>query len=167
MMQSVRKYILNRSIFVRKKRMAELFSDIPEALENTVEIAKRCTLELSLGKPFLPQFPVPENITLENYLEKKAQEALGTYFRDTPAITEEQHAEYEERLALELDVINSMGFPGYFLIVADFIGWAKAQDIPVGPGRGSGAGSLVAFCLGITELDPIEHELLFERFFKS
>lgn len=150
--------------FRSQKEMAELFSDIPEALENTVEIAKRCTLELSLGKPFLPQFPVPENITLENYLEKKAQEALGTYFRDTPAITEEQHAEYEERLALELDVINSMGFPGYFLIVADFIGWAKAQDIPVGPGRGSGAGSLVAFCLGITELDPIEHELLFERF---
>ncbi|MCB1827155.1 MAG: DNA polymerase III subunit alpha, partial [Coxiellaceae bacterium] len=150
--------------FRTQEEMQALFSDIPEALENTVEIAKRCTLALSLGTPFLPNFPVPDNTSLEDYLKDEAKKGLADYLHHRPEITEEQYPEYYERLTLELDVINNMGFPGYFLIVADFIGWAKKHDIPVGPGRGSGAGSLVAFCLGITELDPIEHELLFERF---
>jgi len=144
-----------------QEEMAELFSDIPEALENSVEIAKRCTLELSLGTPFLPNFPVPEGISLEEYLEEKTQKALLQYLSDHEI---KDQAVYHERLKIELEVINQMGFPGYFLIVADFIAWAKQHDIPVGPGRGSGAGSLVAFVLDITELDPIEHELLFERF---
>ncbi len=147
--------------FRSSEEMIELFSDIPEAIENTVEIAKRCTLELSLGKPFLPNFPVPKEVTLENYLAREAQKGLDNYFSKVEL---EDQKPYQNRLQHELNVINEMGFAGYFLIVADFIGWAKKQNIPVGPGRGSGAGSLVAFVLDITELDPIEHELLFERF---
>lgn len=138
--------------------MSELFADIPEAIENTIEIAKRCNLELSLGKNFLPNFPVPNNQPIENYFEQEAKRGLQKL--EIPS----QADVYQQRLQHEIDVINQMGFAGYFLIVADFINWAKANDIPVGPGRGSGAGSLVAYSLGITGLDPIKHELLFERF---
>jgi DNA polymerase III subunit alpha len=145
--------------------MAALFQDLPEALENSVEIARRCNLELELGKTFLPDFPVPEGETAGSYLRMLAADSLAARL---PALLPEapghSAADYQARLARELDVICNMGFPGYFLIVADFIRWAKENDIPVGPGRGSGAGSLVAFVLGITDLDPLRYELLFERF---
>jgi DNA polymerase-3 subunit alpha len=150
------------------EEMQELFADIPEALENTVEIAKRCTIELTLGKNFLPDFPIPEGMTIEEFLAAESRKGLEwrleTILDHQAQDYDEQRKVYDERLQVELDVINSMGFPGYFLIVADFIQWAKDNDIPVGPGRGSGAGSLVAYALKITDLDPIEHELLFERF---
>ncbi len=145
--------------FRSAQEMSELFVDIPEALENTIEIAKRCNLELSLGKNFLPNFPVPNNETIENYFEQEAKHGLQK--RNIPS---QMNDVYQQRLQHEIDVINQMGFAGYFLIVADFIHWAKESDIPVGPGRGSGAGSLVAYALGITDLDTIKHELLFERF---
>jgi len=142
--------------------MAELFADIPEALANTVEIARRCNFRLNLGKPYLPDFLLPAGVTAEEALRRQAQEGLKTRLnRVPPAASPEAYA---ERLELELGVIIKMGFPGYFLIVADFIQWAKNNGVPVGPGRGSGAGSLVAWCLGITELDPIRYDLLFERF---
>ncbi len=152
--------------------MALLFADCPEALENSVEIAKRCNLELQLGKNFLPEFPVPEGLTIDEFFTAEARRGLERRFErsllagaphSAPDRAERRRV-YEARLDLELGVICQMGFPGYFLIVADFIAWAKANGIPVGPGRGSGAGSLVAYALGITDLDPIEHELLFERF---
>lgn len=150
------------------QEMAELFSDIPEALENTWFIAQRCNLELTLGKNFLPDFPIPEGHTIEEYFCNQAriglEERLGQLFDKTKEEFDAQRRPYDERLLLELDVIIQMGFPGYFLIVADFIQWAKENDIPVGPGRGSGAGSLVAYVLKITDLDPIHYELLFERF---
>jgi len=139
--------------------MRALFSDIPEALENTVEIAKRCTLKLSLGKVYLPNYPIAAGFTIEQYLEKMAQEGLQRKFLGV-AIPEI----YAERLRTELVVLNSMGYAGYFLIVADFIRWSKDNKIPVGPGRGSGAGSLVAYVLGITGIDPLQYDLLFERF---
>jgi len=148
--------------------MRELFSDLPEALQNTVEIARRCTLDLTLGENFLPDFPVPEGQTIADYLgtlsRKGLDERLQQVFGDDAEKLAEQRPAYEERLQIELDVIINMGFPGYFLIVADFIHWAKQNDVPVGPGRGSGAGSVVAWVLKITDLDPLEHELLFERF---
>lgn len=140
--------------------MAELFADIPSALENSVEIAKRCNLELKLGENFLPKFPVPDGMTTKAYLQQKAEQGLKQRLEKN----ETNQAIYYERLKQELEVINSMGYPGYFLIVADFVQWSKDNGIPVGPGRGSGAGSLVAYSLGITDLDPIEHILLFERF---
>jgi len=150
------------------EEMVELFSDIPEAIENTVEIAKRCNLEMTLGKNVLPDFPVPESYTMEGFLRHKSRDGLEWRLKGIidPAADDQQalRQSYVERLDIELDVINTMGFPGYFLIVADFIQWAKDNLIPVGPGRGSGAGSLVAYALKITDLDPIEHELLFERF---
>ncbi len=150
------------------EEMAELFSDIPEALENTVEIARRCNLELTLGQPCLPDFPVPAGLTPNDYFAEQARKGLEQRLArilgpNAPDFGERRRV-YDERLALELGVIIEMGFPGYFLIVADFIQWAKDNAIPVGPGRGSGAGSLVAYALKITDLDPIEHELLFERF---
>ncbi len=150
------------------EEMAELFSDIPEALENTVEIAKRCNLELTLGKNFLPDFPVPQGMTIEEFFAREARAGLEQRLervldREAPDFAERRKV-YDDRLQLELEVINQMGFAGYFLIVADFIRWARENLIPVGPGRGSGAGSLVAYALGITDLDPIEHDLLFERF---
>ena len=148
--------------------MLELFSDIPEALENSIEIAKRCTIELTLGKNFLPNFPVPAGKTMEEYfgeLSRAGLEERLVLLLDANADDYlDRRKVYDDRLQVELDVINNMGFPGYFLIVADFIKWAKDNDIPVGPGRGSGAGSLVAYALLITDLDPIEYELLFERF---
>ena len=145
------------------EEMAELFADLPEALANTVEVARRCTVELDLGESHLPDFPVPEGYDVDRYLRETAGRSLeerlagGTDGDGDTAV-------YAERLKTELDVICGMGFAGYFLIVADFIRWAKDAQIPVGPGRGSGAGSLVAYVLGITDLDPIRYELLFERF---
>jgi len=147
------------------QEMAGLFADLPEALANTVEIAKRCNLSLTLGKNFLPNFPVPEGMTVKDYFAEASrqglQQRLAVLMPGAPA---EQRQPYWERLEVEIGVINQMDFPGYFLIVADFIQWAKNNGIPVGPGRGSGAGSLVAYALKITDLDPMEFELLFERF---
>ncbi|MDX1481646.1 MAG: DNA polymerase III subunit alpha [Woeseiaceae bacterium] len=149
--------------------MARLFDDVPEAVRNSLEIARRCSLELKLGESFLPAFPVPDELTTEQYLRAQAERGLSEYLgerqeEERPGEKTMAAADYRARLDAELDVICEMGFPGYFLIVADFIRWAKEQRIPVGPGRGSGAGSLVAFALGITSLDPLEHDLLFERF---
>ncbi|MFT5139714.1 MAG: DNA polymerase-3 subunit alpha [Rhodothermales bacterium] len=146
------------------EEMCELFSDIPEALENTVEIAKRCNLELEFGKYFLPAFPTPDNQTAEQFLEDVSIKGLKDRLAAHGTKLSFTEQDYHDRLQLELGVINSMGFAGYFLIVADFIRWANKQSIPVGPGRGSGAGSLVAYVLGITGLDPLEYDLLFERF---
>ncbi len=150
------------------QEMAELFSDIPEALENTVEIARRCTTEMELGQPVLPDFPIPEGMTIDEYFRHVSKEGLKKRLEvlfDPKAEDFEQRCKpYWERLETELEVILQMGFPGYFLIVADFIQWAKDQGIPVGPGRGSGAGSLVAYALLITDLDPLQYDLLFERF---
>jgi len=195
----------DQQYFKTAAEMAELFSDIPEALQNTVEIAKRCTVELALDKAYLPQFPLPSGVELQKYFEEKAYAGLSERLINVLAVVQiadvsdtthdlplsqnvtgdlplsqnvtgdlplsqdvtgaaRVSERYHDRLAFELNVINQMGFSGYFLIVADFIAWAKKNNIPVGPGRGSGAGSLVAYSLGITGLDPIEHELLFERF---
>ncbi|PBK05880.1 DNA polymerase III subunit alpha [Pseudomonas abyssi] len=148
--------------------MAELFSDIPEALENSVEIAKRCNIDVQLGKYFLPDFPVPEGMTEAEFFKKVSFEGLEERLKvilppDTPDY-EAKRQVYIDRLNFELDIINQMGFPGYFLIVMDFIKWAKGNGVPVGPGRGSGAGSLVAYSLLITDLDPLAYDLLFERF---
>jgi DNA polymerase-3 subunit alpha len=148
-------------------QMAELFADLPEALENSVEIALRCNLELTLGQNFLPRFPTPEDMSLEDYLTREARTGLEArlvqIFPD-PELCASRRPEYDARLKEELATIIQMGFSGYFLIVADFINWGKMNGVPVGPGRGSGAGSLVAFCLGITDLDPLPYALLFERF---
>ncbi|MBB2896906.1 DNA polymerase III subunit alpha [Pseudomonas sp. AS2.8] len=149
--------------------MAELFSDLPEALENTVEIAKRCNIEIQLGKYFLPNFPIPNGMTINDYLRHVSFEGLEERLavlwpRETTPNYEEKRQEYVDRLNFELDIIIQMGFPGYFLIVMDFIKWAKNNGVPVGPGRGSGAGSLVAYVLKITDLDPLAYDLLFERF---
>ncbi|WP_454255882.1 DNA polymerase III subunit alpha [Pseudomonas sp. Marseille-Q8238] len=150
------------------EEMAELFSDIPEALENTVEIAKRCNIEVQLGKYFLPDFPVPEGMTIDDYFRKVSFDGLDERLevllpRDTPDYEAKKQV-YIDRLNFELDIIIQMGFPGYFLIVMDFIQWAKSNGVPVGPGRGSGAGSLVAYVQKITDLDPLAYDLLFERF---
>ena len=148
--------------------MASLFADVPEAIENSAAIALRCNLKLTLGTNFLPKFPVPEGRTLQEFFALAAREGLTARLNVRPAFgpgtPEENLSQYLERLEHEVKVINQMDFPGYFLIVADFIQWAKQNGIPVGPGRGSGAGSLVAYALKITDLDPIEFELLFERF---
>lgn len=150
------------------EEMWELFSDIPEALHNTIEIAKRCNLHLHLGEYFLPNYPIPEGLTIEQYFCQLSEQGLEERLPMLMDVEADDFAEkresYDERLKIELDVINQMGFPGYFLIVADFIRWGKDNDIPVGPGRGSGAGSLVAYALKITDLDPLEYDLLFERF---
>ena len=144
--------------------MQTLFADLPVALANSVELAKRCNLELRLGTYFLPAFPVPADHTLESWIRSTASDGLQQRLARHPLAPGKSREVYEQRLTRELDVIISMGFPGYFLIVADFIGYAKAKGIPVGPGRGSGAGSLVAWSLGITDLDPLRYDLLFERF---
>mgnify|MGYP002143245264 CR=1 FL=1 len=146
--------------------MWELFSDLPEALENSVEIAKRCNVTVRLGEYFLPNFPTGD-MTTEDFLVMKSKEGLEerlAFLFPDPAVRAERRPEYDERLDIELKVINQMGFPGYFLIVMEFIQWSKDNGIPVGPGRGSGAGSLVAYALKITDLDPLEFDLLFERF---
>ena len=150
------------------EEMQALFSDIPEAIKNTVEIAKRCNLSLTLGKNYLPDIPLPDGFTIDDFLadesRKGLEDRLDMLLDRAADDFEEKRKPYDERLKIELDVIIGMGFPGYFMIVADFIQWAKDNDIPVGPGRGSGAGSLVAYALKITDLDPLEYDLLFERF---
>lgn len=149
-----------------QEEMCELFADIPEALENTVEIAKRCNVTVRLGEYFLPNFPTGDMST-EDFLVMKSKEGLEdrlAFLFPDPEIRAAKRGEYDERLDIELKVINQMGFPGYFLIVMEFIQWSKDNGIPVGPGRGSGAGSLVAYALKITDLDPLEFDLLFERF---
>ncbi|MCF4175415.1 MULTISPECIES: DNA polymerase III subunit alpha [Vibrio] len=146
--------------------MCELFADIPEALQNSVEIAKRCNVTVRLGEYFLPAFPT-EGMKETDFLVMKSREGLEErleFLFPDEAVRAERRPEYDDRLQIELDVINQMGFPGYFLIVMEFIQWSKDNAIPVGPGRGSGAGSLVAYALKITDLDPLEYDLLFERF---
>jgi DNA polymerase-3 subunit alpha len=155
--------------FRSSDEMVELFADLPEAIENTVEIAKRCNVTLTLGTYFLPDFPVPEGMTMDEYFIQESrnglEERLKFLFGHLSAEEfAEKRKEYDDRLKFELDIIIQMGFPGYFFIVADFIQWGKNHDVPVGPGRGSGAGSLVAYALKITDLDPLEYDLLFERF---
>ncbi|HGO5293730.1 TPA: DNA polymerase III subunit alpha [Photobacterium damselae subsp. damselae] len=149
-----------------EEEMCELFADIPEALENSVEIAKRCNVTVRLGEYFLPNFPTGE-LSTEDFLVVKSKEGLEErleFLFPDPDVRAERRPEYDERLEIELEVINQMGFPGYFLIVMEFIQWSKDNGVPVGPGRGSGAGSLVAYALKITDLDPLEFDLLFERF---
>ena len=153
--------------FKTQAEIAELFADLPEALQNSVEIARRCNLSLVLGKPCLPDFPTPDGQGLDDYLREQAALGLPQRMAMLYPDAAERAAklpEYRERLAFETETIIKMGFPGYFLIVADFIRWAKDNGVPVGPGRGSGAGSLVAYSLGITDLDPLRYGLLFERF---
>jgi len=162
------KLYTDQQYFRSPSEMQRLFADIPEALANTVEIAKRCNVIFELGKNRLPHFSVPENYTTESYLCEMAQHGLEERLKKIFATTDETFAikrnVYDQRLRRELDVINEMGFAGYFLIVADFTKWSKDNGIPVGPGRGSGPGSLVAYSLNITDLDPIALDLLFERF---
>lgn len=150
------------------EEMTELFSDIPEAIANTIEIAKRCTINIQMGKYFLPEYPVPDGLTEAEFFRKISHEGLQERLERILDKSATDYAErrkvYEDRINFELDIIIQMGFPGYFLIVMDFIQWAKDHDIPVGPGRGSGAGSLVAYSLKITDLDPLQYDLLFERF---
>ena len=147
--------------------MARLFADVPAALANAVEIARRCNFELELGKAQLPAYPTPDGASLDRHCADLAQvgldKRLARLYPD-PQARAQARGRYDERLAFELEVIARMGFSGYFLIVADFINWAKDNGIPVGPGRGSGAGSLVAYALAITDLDPLRYDLLFERF---
>ena len=160
--------------FKSQREMAQLFADVPQALENALEIARRCNLEIELGKSRLPDFPIPAGVTLDQYLRNAAQAGLErklVLLYPVAARRDEQAPRYRERLEFETRTIVQMGFAGYFLIVADFINWAKAvrepdfpNGVPVGPGRGSGAGSLVAYALGITDLDPLRYDLLFERF---
>ncbi|ANI99909.1 DNA polymerase III subunit alpha [Polynucleobacter wuianus] len=153
--------------FLTQAEMEKRFADLPAALANSVEIAKRCNLSLILGQPRLPDFPTPPGITLDEYLLAQSEVGLERHMERNFPDPEERAKEmprYHERLVFEVKTISQMGFPGYFLIVADFINWAKNNGVPVGPGRGSGAGSLVAYSLGITDLDPLRYNLLFERF---
>jgi DNA polymerase-3 subunit alpha len=153
--------------FLSQAEMEKRFADLPVALANSVEIAKRCNLSLVLGQPRLPDFPVPMGVTLDEYLLAQSEVGLKRHMeRNFPDPQERAKEEkrYHDRLVFEVKTISQMGFPGYFLIVADFINWAKNNGVPVGPGRGSGAGSLVAYSLGITDLDPLRYNLLFERF---
>ena len=157
--------------FKSSDEMNDLFADIPEAIENSLQIAKRCNVTLHLGENFLPDFPIPDGLSMDDYFRQLSHDGLDKrlvqLFGDnclTDESLQEKVKEYRERLDIELDVIIQMGFPGYFLIVADFIQWSKENDVPVGPGRGSGAGSLVAYAMTITDLDPLEYDLLFERF---
>ncbi|MCS4534722.1 DNA polymerase III subunit alpha [Neisseria montereyensis] len=153
--------------FISPEVMAERFADLPEALQNSVEIAKRCNLTITLGKNFLPLFPTPDGLSLDDYLTQLANEGLQErmiQLYPDEAERKQKMPEYQTRLDFELGIIIQMGFPGYFLIVQDFINWAKNNGCPVGPGRGSGAGSLVAYSLKITDLDPLKYALLFERF---
>jgi DNA polymerase-3 subunit alpha len=153
--------------FKSASEMATQFDYYPEALANTLEVAKRCNLELSFGESHFPIFPVPELETLETVFEKACWQGLDeklVHLRELQEVTKELEKQYKDRLAMEIKVIKTMGFAGYFLIVADFITWSKKQKIPVGPGRGSGAGSLVAYAMAITDIDPIPYGLIFERF---
>ena len=153
--------------FRSKGEMIELFSDIPEALINTVKIAAKCNIDLELGKFYLPDFEVPNEFSREDFLRKISKEGLAKRINDIKKSIDPYDIDesvYIERLEYELDMICKLDFAGYFLIVADFVNWAQKNDIPVGPGRGSGAGSIVAYALGITAIDPIKYDLLFERF---
>ncbi len=153
--------------FKTRDQMMELFSDIPEAVENTALLAQRCSLSIPLGKSVLPHFPTPDGSPLPEYFAKSARSALGKRLVELYPDAAERAAEepkYRQRLEHEIATITKMGFDGYFLIVADFINWAKEHNVPVGPGRGSGAGSLVAYSFRITDLDPLRYNLLFERF---
>jgi DNA polymerase-3 subunit alpha len=149
--------------FKSQDEMVQLFADVPQALENAVEIARRCNLEIELGKSRLPAFPTPKGVTLDAFLASEARRGLARRIEKL-ALAGEALPRYEGRLDFEIKTIAQMGYAGYFLIVADFINWARANGVPVGPGRGSGAGSLVAYSLGITDLDPLKYDLLFERF---
>ena len=148
--------------FKSQEAMQELFKDLPEAINNTILIAKKCSFFATTSEPSLPHFNAKENSEIEE-LRLQAQNGLAERFlsHNVPA---QKHPKYQQRLTYELDIIIKMGFPGYFLIVSDFIKWSKSNNIPVGPGRGSGAGSMVAFAMKITDLDPLEFGLLFERF---
>ena len=161
------KLFTEQQYFLNQEQILHIFKDVPEALANSIEIAKRCNLKLELGKSKLPLFPTPNNESLDEYLGLRAHEGLKERMRvlyPNAEARERELSRYVERLDFEIKVILQMGFPGYFLIVADFINWAKNNGVPVGPGRGSGAGSLVAYSLGITDLDPLRYNLLFERF---
>src|SRR5581483_3365841 len=149
--------------FKSQEEMARLFADAPQALENAVEIARRCNLDIELGRTRLPAFPTPEGVTLDQHLRNEARAGLARRAAQL-GLRDETAERYRSRLEFEIQTIVQMGFPGYFLIVADFINWAKGNGVPVGPGRGSGAGSVVAYSLGITDLDPLRYDLLFERF---
>ncbi|MEY3485877.1 MAG: hypothetical protein RLZZ586_1607, partial [Pseudomonadota bacterium] len=161
------KLFTENQYFLTQAQMQERFSDLPSALANSVEIAKMCNLTLTLGQARLPEFPTPKGMALDAYLMQEAEIGLHKNLLKLYPDTEERTSiepRYFDRLKFEVNTIAQMGFPGYFLIVADFINWAKNNGVPVGPGRGSGAGSLVAFSLGITDLDPLRYNLLFERF---
>ncbi len=166
----VRKFT-REQYFKSSAQMAELFADVPTALANTLEIARRCNLTLELGKPMLPDYPTPEvngvRMPIDAYFRHASfeglEERLAHLYRDA-TVRDKKRPEYVARLEFEINTILKMGFPGYFLIVGDFINWAKSNGCPVGPGRGSGAGSLVAYSLKITDLDPLQYNLLFERF---
>ncbi|MEY3513434.1 MAG: putative polymerase alpha subunit, DnaE subfamily [Pseudomonadota bacterium] len=153
--------------FKSSAQMLELFVDIPSAIANSLEIAKRCNVSLVLGKPQLPDYPTPNGMAIDDYFRFSSYEGLKerlAHLYPDAAKREVERSRYEERLEFEINTILKMGFPGYFLIVGDFINWAKNNGCPVGPGRGSGAGSLVAYSLKITDLDPLQYNLLFERF---
>ena len=161
------KFSTNEFYFKSPEEMKKRFHHTPEAIAASVEIAERCNLEIAFGDYYFPIFPVTEGETLESMFTKACKEGLKERFaamRAAGTFNPAAEKQYKDRLALEIEVINTMGFPGYFLIVADFINWAKDQGIPVGPGRGSGAGSLAAYCMRITNIDPIPYGLLFERF---
>ncbi len=166
----VRKFT-REQYFKSQAQMQALFADVPSALANSLEIAKRCNLTLDLGKPMLPDYPTPEvdgvRMPIDAFFREESHKGLNerlVHLYPNEKLREEKRAEYVARLDFEINVILTMGFPGYFLIVGDFINWAKNNGCPVGPGRGSGAGSLVAYCLRITDLDPLQYNLLFERF---
>ncbi|MDT8439213.1 MAG: DNA polymerase III subunit alpha [Wenzhouxiangellaceae bacterium] len=146
------------------EEMAERFADLPIALDNTVDLARRLNFDLKLGDYALPEFPLPEGENADDYLKKQAAQGLEQRLARHGLAAGHSEQDYRDRIQKELDVIVSMGFSGYFLIVADFIAWARNNDVPVGPGRGSGAGSLVAWAIGITDPDPLKYDLLFERF---
>ena len=158
----------NQQYLRSAEEMQALFADLPSALENSVQIAKRCNLDIQLGHYSLPNFPVPDGLTMDEFFGKVSRDGLEKRLKvildATDPKYQEQRKIFDDRLEFELNIICQMGFPGYFLIVMDFIRWAKDNDIPVGPGRGSGAGSLVAYVLEITDLDPLKYDLLFERF---
>jgi DNA polymerase III subunit alpha len=161
------KLFSHEQYFKNEVEMTALFRDIPEALQNSVEIARRCNFEFTLGKNYLPDFPTPNKEKLEDFLISESKKGLEVRLKELfpdEAKRHEVRHDYDARILFETSIINQMGFAGYFLIVADFINWAKNNEVPVGPGRGSGAGSLVAYSLGVTDLDPIRYQLLFERF---
>ncbi len=161
------KFSTDELFFKSPAEMEKSFAFCPEAIRNTRIVADRCSLELEFGQNHFPIFPVPEGESLNSVFEKQSRSGLTqrlAFIRKHGTLTPEQEKIYQDRLEHEIDVIKKMGFPGYFLIVADFINWAKSKNIPVGPGRGSGAGSLVAYCLRITDIDPIPYGLIFERF---